>query len=75
MEYLVLPPYEFTLLSNSNTTDDFDGDVLPPYEFTLLSNLGYKIALNRRVLPPYEFTLLSNDSLMLYGACPCFTTI
>ena len=56
----VLPPYEFTLLSNSGGIDTAFGSVLPPYEFTLLSNCVSRGGCVGKVLPPYEFTLLSN---------------
>ncbi len=37
---MVLYPYEFTLLSNTNGYSELQSTVLYPYEFTLLSNIG-----------------------------------
>ena len=39
---IVLVPYEFTLLSNSDTLIERSRFVLVPYEFTLLSNAKYR---------------------------------
>ena len=59
-KYVVLPPYEFTLLSNQPIVQQMPAKVLPPYEFTLLSNSNSALYASSKVLPPYEFTLLSN---------------
>ena len=59
--WVVLLPYEITLLSNVLGSGNFEVDVLLPYEITLLSNLLAEVIPRYVVLLPYEITLLSNQ--------------
>ena len=66
-------PYEFTLLSNGDSSFRLQHLVCFPYEFTLLSNRRNGMWNISEVCFPYEFTLLSNRrrEVTLYGIV-CF---
>ena len=73
--FIVLLPYEITLLSNFDMPTYWEHLVLLPYEITLLSNTYLFQYGAHKVLLPYEITLLSNIEQRVEHALHCFTTI